>query len=421
MNSAARHGCPLAFLLLGVVATACPSRNTVNHDVMLESASVDSYQDIVIAADHIDAAADDRAPLVRPQRGTADRIYCGGGGEPFTCVLHTTGEVSCWGHNRWSKLGDGTDVDRRWPAIVRLPAPVLELSLGGSSACARLANEEVWCWGPIVCYMPGHPCLRGPPYPPPIRVADLGPVRSLAVSEATLCGATPEGRVICWAGDPISSRIIPRQEVPVLIPGLDNVVGISLGLWSACGWRTGGDAFCWEGADLLNVEGDGGALRPPIALTGVPPVRDVRVGAPHRCAITTDGDVWCAGPERWGWPFFLPGEDGGTRSWPVRRMPGLSGVASLRLSRHTACVILADQTVRCWGSNESGQLGRGVDRSQLSESLVPESPRGLGRVRDICAPDFHSCAITEDRTVLCWGYPGFHEADVLEPTVVPEL
>ncbi len=74
------------------------------------------------------------------------------------------------------------------------------------------------------------------------------------------------------------------------------------------------------------------------------------------------------------------------------------------------CALLSDQTVRCWGANTDGQLGReSLDDAggALSSSGRPLPVVGLDKVTQISATGRErtgtSCARREDGTVMCWG------------------
>ena len=66
------------------------------------------------------------------------------------CAIKTSGQLWCWGSNRWDQLGQGEDFV---PPNDRSPIQVgtdtdwatVELSLGG--ACALKENGTLWCWG----------------------------------------------------------------------------------------------------------------------------------------------------------------------------------------------------------------------------------------------------------------------------------
>lgn len=75
---------------------------------------------------------------------------------------------------------------------------------------------------------------------------------------------------------------------------------------------------------------------------------------------------------------------------------------------HT-CAIDDDGGVRCWGSNDYGQLGvadladRGDTPDELGDDL-PAIDLGTGRTATaVTTGDWHTCALLDDGTVKCWG------------------
>jgi len=67
---------------------------------------------------------------------------------------------------------------------------------------------------------------------------------------------------------------------------------------------------------------------------------------------------------------------------------------------HT-CAIQKDGKVVCWGGNEVGQLGAG----QLGGvSLKPKPVQGLPSASRLALGAGHSCALTLDGKVFCWGF-----------------
>ena len=89
-----------------------------------------------------------------------------------------------------------------------------------------------------------------------------------------------------------------------------------------------------------------------------------------------------------------------------RRARGSAAVAGGTF--HT-CVLLDDGTVKCWGGNDSGQLGLGdhVDRGDNPNEMGGNlSPVALGTGHSavaLAAGDLHTCALLDDGTVKCWG------------------
>ncbi|MFO0661314.1 MAG: hypothetical protein U0165_15995 [Polyangiaceae bacterium] len=65
-----------------------------------------------------------------------------------------------------------------------------------------------------------------------------------------------------------------------------------------------------------------------------------------------------------------------------------------------SCVLLSDQTVRCWGSNGQGQIGQ---ESNVASRNHPAKIPSLSGVEDIVVGDKHTCAKTTSGDVYCWG------------------
>jgi hypothetical protein len=68
----------------------------------------------------------------------------------------------------------------------------------------------------------------------------------------------------------------------------------------------------------------------------------------------------------------------------------------------SACAVMSDATVRCWGSNAQGQLGDGTTRD-AKELVQPK----LLHVVDVALADGDACALLDDGSVACWGAIGF--------------
>jgi alpha-tubulin suppressor-like RCC1 family protein len=80
--------------------------------------------------------------------------------------------------------------------------------------------------------------------------------------------------------------------------------------------------------------------------------------------------------------------------------------------RHT-CALLGDGTVKCWGSNNVGQLGlgdlfsRGEEPGEMGDRLPAVPVAGATPVHALVAGALHTCALFDDATLQCWG-PNHH-------------
>ncbi|MCL2823433.1 MAG: hypothetical protein FWD57_05520, partial [Polyangiaceae bacterium] len=180
------------------------------------------------------------------------------------------------------------------------------------------------------------------------------------------------------------------------------VVAISCGMTHACAIMATGGVECW-GGNYSGELGDGtnnwkkGALRPVLGLE--PGVTAISAGSNHTCAITAGGGLKC-----WG------GNDSGQlgdgtsvqyKANPVTSVSGLeSGVVSVSAGHGYTCAIASGGSVKCWGLNDKAQLGDGTK----AVKKVPTQVVGLeSGVVAISAGSRHACALSAAGGVWCWG------------------
>ena len=137
-------------------------------------------------------------------------------------------------------------------------------------------------------------------------------------------------------------------------------------------------------------------------------------GSSFNCVLSMTGDVRC-----WGTNNFGQLGLGHTGSIGARNRVGGPGHGSVQLGGVAidvtvggaqygshACALLDDHVVRCWGGNKFGQLGLGHTRNiGDDEQPLRADPVDVGgKTIDIVAGKQHTCAVIEGDHIVCWGF-----------------
>jgi alpha-tubulin suppressor-like RCC1 family protein len=224
---------------------------------------------------------------------------------------------------------------------------------------------------------------------------DAGALHTCAVLRggAVRCwGSNVDGQVGSGSGD-----MAERQPVSVL--GLtDAATDVVCGEVHTCALLASGEVMCW-GDNSVGQIGDGSMLPSPTAerVLDLPArVLEIAAGGAFNCALLDGGSVRC-----WGSNSSGQLGDGTTTSRPRPvAVVGLPGPAtSIAAGGAHACALVADAAY-CWGAGSQGQLG---DGTRIARSM-PTTAAAIAAAAAIDAGGAHTCARLVDGAVRCWGY-----------------
>jgi len=124
-------------------------------------------------------------------------------------------------------------------------------------------------------------------------------------------------------------------------------------------------------------------------------------GYRHACAISSAGAAYCWGDNAYG---QLGNGTNNNSDTPVAVSGLASGVIAISAGAYHTCALTGNQRVYCWGLNNNGQLGFGS-----GDSNVPGLVFGfntVGTASAIAAGSTFTCALDSAGAVQCWGYNG---------------
>lgn len=327
------------------------------------------------------------------------------------CVI-LGGQTWCNGGNQSGQVGNGL-VEPLWVKLYVRPVRVLRQSgnllgkvdkitaSGNEAACTVTTDNNIYCWGSNAYRYLGNGSSTDP-YPTPSAVQKPASmngkeITKLAMGYNTSC-AVAGGDLYCWGRNQygqIGDGTTTQRSTPVMTSTIGTSNGIPVTDVTMSPYAdftcavAGGDTYCW-GRNTYGQIGDGTTttrLTPRLvskqagALAGKTVVKVVNEYAPrlldggvtsdsggsaryyyrqaHACALTSDGQVFCWGSNRYG--------QMGQGTWgtsnqtvPIRVLGNLSGktVRDIATSYRTPCALTteADTGNRfyCWGGNQFG-------------------------------------------------------------------
>ena len=120
-------------------------------------------------------------------------------------------------------------------------------------------------------------------------------------------------------------------------------------------------------------------------------------GHEHSCALNAIGGVECWGDNEYG---QLGDGTSEARNAPVNVVRLSSGLRAIAAGGGHTCALTGEGGIKCWGDNQFGQLGDGTTTNRNS----PVDVVGLSsNVTAISAGGAYTCALTTNGGVECWG------------------
>lgn len=389
-----------------------------------------------------------------------------GNGYSHTCALLGDGRVSCWGNNTSGEVGVGNIQSPLAPSIVSGLTNVVSIAAGADHTCAVKSDGTLWCWGSNGFGQLGTGTLVDALVPVQANITTNNAV-SVAAHADNTCIVRSTGGAACWGvntngqvgvdpllpgdatlTDPVTGAVTEVYWLPREISGFNGdgtglittVAELAVGSAHVCARLDDTTVWCWGsgGAGEVGNGCDPKALGPIDPITGQPgnvncdtpfPVEalgasgdSITAGDSHTCiANAVSGYVYCWGDNAKGQignndptvgngrlPVLSPVAVFGIGTGPVDpALPlgaQLSPAVDVAAGAQHTCAIMADNTLQCWGSNGAGELKQ--DYQAIGRAIAPLVAPGVTKASIVTGGGSHTCMLTTDGTLQCWGYDG---------------
>jgi len=351
-------------------------------------------------------------------------------GSSSACAVTATGGVKCWGAGGFGQLGGNSTALRSTPFdVTGLAGTAVSVRVGAHHACALMVTGGVKCWGANDHGQLGNNDATHTNSLVPVTVVDAGNqpivgVAAIVAGEDHACALTTTGTVNCWGanyygqlggGGSYDDSNVPVAVVDGTEAPITNVVSLVAGGYHNCALTLFGPTQCW-GNNINGQLGNSPDLVGPVSNFAVPLVdASVRAltgvtlapGAFHTCALGAASGAKC-------WGFNGLGELGNNlySSEPnpdpspvvdASNVP-LTGFAEMALGWQHTCARTVGASMKCWGYNGYGELGRGPDfYDKTPQAVVTSGNVPISGVAAIAAGGYNTCAMTAFGGVRCWG------------------
>lgn len=323
-------------------------------------------------------------------------------GANHACAVIAGGTLKCWGDNSFGKLGDGSTSTRFEPVeVVGLGGRVVQVAAGTNHTCALMGTGRVKCWGSNEYGQLGNGSRTDRLVPTEVR--SLASVTAVAAGGHRSCALLEDGRVVCWGWAHATFSTCPSDcradiriyDEPIEVPGFARMRAISASPATDHAIVPAPNPVCGVDADDVGrcIGRFDQASRWDLVVAGA---SAIATGGGHLCVVTTSGQVQCRGSNRFG-------QLGGGIATESRGMVTVAGIdgadGSLALGGSHSCALTADMRLRCWGVIP----GDGTWIARVAP--VPVAGLATG-VRKVASGGAFSCAIRSDGSAWCWGANG---------------
>ena len=222
-----------------------------------------------------------------------------------TCVVESTGHVSCWGRGDFGSIGNGADQDQQTPTRTNFFGPerkAVTIEATALSICARTETGSLWCWGSNTFgeLGVGSDNYRENSPQEVIFSNDDVTVQDHAAGGAVYCAMLSNKSVYCWGNNLFGGlgqgNADQNSNVPILV--IDETMEVSSleGGGVICVLLDNASMWCWgDKTNGWSAPVDAPSQRWEQAwLSGQNTLLSMSIG-PVACVLAPENGMWCLG------------------------------------------------------------------------------------------------------------------------------
>ena len=368
-------------------------------------------------------------------------------GLEHTCALHQDGTVTCWGSSRHGKLGD--------PAAVAFgESPVMPYRIEGATSissglkftCVLHQSGKISCWGNNWAGQLGNGASGWGEFTPdhfarePTYTSGINDATQVSAGGYHTCALHEDGTISCWGFNDYGQLGNGKERLektgyyynfyvevlPVKTVGIDDATAVSAGLEHTCALHSDGTVSCWGNHRFAQLDDNNPDARTqtaqikiastnlPVKVHGITDAIAITSGNDHNCVLHIDETVSC-------WHGNVEAQLGDitiTFSGMPTKVLGIVDVKAIAAGHDYTCALHTDGTVSCWGSSNFGKLGTDemkvkesgtiyadtpIENYVINEALGPAKVQNIKEAVAIATGSQHTCVAHKDGTVSCWG------------------
>jgi len=346
------------------------------------------------------------------------------------CVVASDNLPYCWGYGGYGGIGNNSTSSQFAPAAVSTTGVLsgktvsaITVGTNGNYTCTIASDNLAYCWGDNAYGQLGNSSTAQSNIPVQVNISGVlsgKTIKQISAGANHACAIASDSLAYCWGSDTygrLGDNTTTQTSVPVAVYASGvlsskTILAISAGTYHTCAIASDNLAYCW-GYNASGQLGNNSTTQSqvPVAVdtSGVlsgKTIKSISVGNGHSCVVASDNKAYCWGSNSNG--------QLGNNSYSNSLVPvavDTSGVlagktvtsiaASTQL--HT-CVTTSEYRAYCWGHDNDGRLG---DLTTI-QSPVPVAVSTSGimsgkSIKTISDGYWHSCSITTDDQLYCWG------------------